>query len=214
MNYTKTLREFCLQNKGKIFDAQYELETRFSLVPYKTLLKILNRLEAEDVVTKISRGVYLINGGGADIDSAIMEYYVEHFSGMLIDTAMYNYYDISDDYAEVVEIYTNRITSNHKTIGKYLLTKFNIRFYDEVKGLITTLELIQKVNSIKEIDYIRYNEEREFGLSCYSDTIFKEIVLNHRYKYATIATLDILLNKYDIKNNALKIYKEIDQNVL
>jgi len=214
MNYTKTLREFCLQNKGKIFDVQYELETRFSLVPYKTLLKILNRLEAEDVVTKISRGVYLINGGGADIDSAIMEYYVEHFSGMLIDTAMYNYYDISDDYAEVVEIYTNRITSNHKTIGKYLLIKFNIRFYDEVKGLITTLELIEKVNSIKEIDYIRYNEEREYGLSCYSDTIFKEIVLNHRYKYATIATLDILLDKHGIKNNALKIYKEIDKNVL
>ncbi len=44
MNDTKTLREFCLQNKGKIFDAQYELETRFLLVPYKTLLKILNRL--------------------------------------------------------------------------------------------------------------------------------------------------------------------------
>ncbi len=214
MNYTKTLREFCLQNKGKIFDVQYELETRFSLVPYKTLLKILNRLEAEEVVTKISKGVYLVNGRDVDKDGAIMEYYVEHFRGMLGGTAMYNYYDISDDYAEVVEIYTNRITSNHKTIGKYLLTKFNIRFYDEVKGLITTLELIQKVNSIKEIDYIRYNEEREFGLSCYSDTIFKEIVLNHRYKYATIATLDILLNKYDIKNNALKIYKEIDQNVL
>lgn len=214
MNYTKTLKEFCLQNKGKIFDVQYQLETRFSLVPYKTLLKILNRLEAEEVVIKISKGVYLVNGRDVDKDIAIMEYYVEHFSGMLIDTAMYNYYDISVDNAEVVEIYTNRITSNHKTIGKYLLTKFNIRFYDEVKGLITSLELIEKVNSIKEIDYIRYNEEREYGLSCYSDTIFKEIVLNHRYRYATIATLDILLDKHDIKNNALKIYKEIDQNVV
>jgi len=203
-----------MQNKGKIFDVQYELETRFSLVPYKTLLKILNRLEAEEVVTKISKGVYLVNGRDVDKDSAIIEYYVEHFSGIFMGSAMYNYYDISDDYAEVVEIYTNRITSNHKTIGKYLLIKFNIRFYDEVKGLITTLELIEKVNSIKEIDYIRYNEEREYGLSCYSDTIFKEIVLNHRYKYATIATLDILLDKHGIKNNALKIYKEIDKNVL
>ena len=214
MNYTKTLREFCLQNKGKIFDVQYELETRFSLVHYKTLLKILNRLEAEEVVTKISKGVYLVNGRDVDIDSVIMEYYVERFSGMLVGTAMYNYYDISDDYAEVVEIYTNMISSNHKTISKYLLTKFNVRFYDEVKGLINTLELIEKVNSIKEIDYIRYNEEREYGLSCYSDYIFKEIVLNHRYKYATIATLDILLDKHDIKNNALKIYKEIDQSAI
>lgn len=40
MNYTKTIKEFCLQNKGNIFDVQCEMETRFTMVPYKTVLKI------------------------------------------------------------------------------------------------------------------------------------------------------------------------------
>jgi hypothetical protein len=51
MNYTQTLREFCKQNQGHIFDVQYEQNHRFSLVPYKTLLKILNRLEEEKIVS-------------------------------------------------------------------------------------------------------------------------------------------------------------------
>jgi len=58
MNYIQTLREFCSQNQGHIFDVQYEQNNLFSLVPYKTLLKILNRLEEEQVVTSISKGVY------------------------------------------------------------------------------------------------------------------------------------------------------------
>jgi hypothetical protein len=29
MNYTQTLREFCMQNKGQIFDVQYEQNHRF-----------------------------------------------------------------------------------------------------------------------------------------------------------------------------------------
>ena len=80
MNYTKTLREFFSQNQGHIFDVQYEQNHRFSLVPYKTLLKILNRLEKEEIVSSIAKGVYIVNSDQEiDIDKAIKEYYVDHF---------------------------------------------------------------------------------------------------------------------------------------
>lgn len=52
MNYTKTIREFCRQNPGKIFDVSYMGTTYFTMVPYKTMLKILNRLEIEGLVLK------------------------------------------------------------------------------------------------------------------------------------------------------------------
>ncbi|MDC7243543.1 MAG: hypothetical protein PQJ44_06350 [Sphaerochaetaceae bacterium] len=75
MNYTQTLREFCRQNQGRIFDVQYEQNHRFSLVPYKTLLKILNRLEEEEIVSSISKGVYIVNSDDElNIDNAIKEY--------------------------------------------------------------------------------------------------------------------------------------------
>ncbi len=59
-NYTKTIREFCLQNKGDLFDVSYMKDKYFEMVPYKTLLKILNRLEEEKILTCVSKGVFLI----------------------------------------------------------------------------------------------------------------------------------------------------------
>jgi hypothetical protein len=215
MNYTKTLREFCMQNRGRIFDVQYEQNHRFSLIPYKTLLKILNRLEDEQIVSSITKGVYIINSNeDIDIDIAIKECYIDHFSGMTIGKAMYNYYDIGDQDDDTIQIFTNKIISNNKSIDKYHLIKFDTFFYDEVVSLITALELIEKVSSIKDIDYIRYNEEKESGIKSYSDEIFKEIITHHPYKYSTIATLDELLKRFSIKNNLINIFKENYTNVL
>lgn len=76
------------------------------------------------------------------------------------------------------------------------------------------MELIEKVSSIKDIDYIRYNEEKESGIKSYSDEIFKEIITHHPYKYSTIATLDELLKRFSIKNNLINIFKENYTNVL
>jgi hypothetical protein len=215
MNYTKTLREFFMQNQGRIFDVQYEQNHRFSLIPYKTLLKILNRLENEQIVSSIAKGVYIVSSvQDIDIDKAIKEYYVDHFSGMTIGKAMYNYYDIGNQDVDCVEIYTNKIISNNKSIDKYRLIKIDTYFYDEVVNLITTLELIEKVSSINDINYIRYNEEKEHGVKSYSDEVFKQIITHHQYKYSTIATLDQLLSKFSIINNAINIFKENYKNVL
>lgn len=215
MNYTKTLREFCKQKQRHIFDVQYEQNHRFSLVPYKTLLKILNRLEEEQIVSSISKGVYIVHSDDElDIDKAIKDYYVDYFSGMMIGKALYNYFDIGDQDGDIIEIYTNKIISNNKTVRKYHLIKFDTYFYDEVVRLVTTLELIEKVSSIKDINYIRYNEEKESGVKSYTDEIFKEIITNRRYKYSTIATLDELLHRFSIENNALRIYKENYINAL
>lgn len=65
MNYTKTIRSFCLQNTGKIFDAQQMGNDYFSMVPYKTLLKVLTRLETEGILSPVSKGVYIINSDNA-----------------------------------------------------------------------------------------------------------------------------------------------------
>jgi hypothetical protein len=168
-----------------------------------------------EISTSLAKGVYVVNSDQEiDIDKAIKEYYVDHFSGMMIGKELYNYYDIGDLDEDTIEIYTNRIISNNKTIGKYHLIKFDTYFYDEIVNLVTTLELIEKVSSIKDINYIRYNEEKEFGATSYTDEIFKEIITHHQYKYSTIATLDEMLHRFSIENSAIDIYKESYINAL
>ena len=47
MAYTKQVREYCLKNQGAVLDVSLVKDGEFSEIPYKTLLKILNRLEEE-----------------------------------------------------------------------------------------------------------------------------------------------------------------------
>ena len=77
MNYTKTIRQFCTMNPDSLFDVSYMATDYFPMVPYKTLLRILNRLEEEEVLIPVSKGVYYIKGGKEyDLDDAIKKYYV------------------------------------------------------------------------------------------------------------------------------------------
>ena len=47
-------------NNGEIFDVAKLKDTEFAEVPYKTLLKILNRLDEEGLLSVVSKGVYFI----------------------------------------------------------------------------------------------------------------------------------------------------------
>ena len=108
MNYTKTIREFCLQNKGDLFDVSYMKDKYFEMVPYKTLLKILNRLEEEKILTCVSKGVFLICKEGRSLEDAIEERYVEGGRGMFAGYSMFNDLEITDYYPDYNEIYRLR----------------------------------------------------------------------------------------------------------
>ncbi len=195
MNYTKTIRTYCQQNEGHIFDSQQMFRDYFSMVPYKTFMKILNRLEDENILSSVSKGVYLIQSKqSGDADSAILKQYAEDYRGMLVGYAMYNAYSISDYQDDTIEIYTKVIPQgSHKNINKYHLTGVDILFSEKAKSLIRTLELIEHGNSIRNIDYLKYGEVRNAGLSIYSNALFDEISKAVRYQYSTIVSFDLLL---------------------
>ena len=57
MNYTKSIRKYCKNNNGAIFDVSKLKNAELAEVPYKTLLKILNRFEEEGLLSTVSKGV-------------------------------------------------------------------------------------------------------------------------------------------------------------
>ena len=60
MTYTKRVSEYCENHRGTLIDVSKVKDEEFSDIPYKTLLKILNRLEEENIVHTVSKGVYSI----------------------------------------------------------------------------------------------------------------------------------------------------------
>lgn len=209
MNYTKTLREYCLCNPGSLFDVSILKDTHFPMIPYKTLLKILNRLEEEKIISKVSKGVYLIKDKlNHSFDQIVMEDYVSGTNGMYVGYTMYNKYEISDHKDEFIEVYTNKMHTKHKNIENYKLTYVPVPFTVDVVNMIKTLELIQKGYRIIDVNNERYFQEMDLPLAAYSDETFAIVNEAIKYNYSTICTLKNKLDKYGIPNKCLEIYNK------
>ena len=74
MNFTKQVREYSIKNPNTILDVSKVKNTVFSEIPYKTLLKLLNRLEFEGVLSPVSKGVYYIGDKVVDEELLVTEY--------------------------------------------------------------------------------------------------------------------------------------------
>lgn len=122
MNYAKLVREYCKNNSGAIFDVPKLKDTEFAEVPYKTLLKILNRLEEESLLSAVSKGVYFIGEKPVD-EELIFDEYVDDGKGMFVGYQLFNDVGISDYVDCKIEIYTNNIKAKQKSVGQYFLKR-------------------------------------------------------------------------------------------
>ena len=213
MNYTKTIREYCLQNPGEVFDMSYEHNKHFPMVPYRTFCKILNRLEEEGIIRTYSKGVYIINADKYK-DDPIIAFYASEDTGVVVGYKMYNDLGVTEHQEKPIIIYTNAMDTSAKNIGDdYKLIHVDITFFDKrVKQLIICLELIQNRNSIKECNIIALDEILIDYLQTYEDFYLREVLSQIYYSYSTIVTLEEILNKLHIPNSAMQIALKYHKN--
>ena len=205
MNYSKTIREYCLKNPGMVFDMSYERKNHFEMVPYKTFCKILSRLEEEGILKTYSKGVYLINSD-KETEDPIIAFYANDNTGLVIGYTMYNDLGVSAHTEKPIVIYTNAMDTTTKNIGDdYRLVLFESLMDERIKKLIICLELIENKNDIIDRDLYRMNEILIDYLQDYSDSALEEILESHKYQYSTIVTLDECLKNLNIKNHAIDI---------
>lgn len=211
MNYTKLIRDYCKNNSGAIFDVSKLKDTEFAEVPYKTLLKILNRLEEESLLSAVSKGVYFIGEKPVD-EELIFDEYVNDGKGMFVGYQLFNDVGISDYVDCKIEIYTNNIKAKQKSVGQYLLKRVDLEFNDDVIDLIALLEIIDTGYSMKGCDFMSYKKTVDILLQSYSDSGFEKIIKAIRYKYSTIKQLSELLEINSIGNNCIDIFENTYKN--
>ena len=211
MNYIKLVREYCKNNSGAIFDVSKLKDTEFAEVPYKTLLKILNRLEEEGLLSTVSKGVYFIGEKPVD-EELIFDEYVDNGKGMFVGYQLFNDVGISDYFDCKIEIYTNNIKSKQKSVGQYFLKRVELEFDDDIVDLVALLEIIDAGYSMKGCDFMVYKKTVDILLQSYSDSDFKKIIKAIHYKYFTIKQLSELLEANSIDNNCLDIFKNTYKN--
>ncbi len=211
MNYTKLVREYCKNNSGAIFDVSKLKDTEFAEVPYKTLLKILNRLEEESLLSAVSKGIYFIGEKPVD-EELIFDEYVDDRKGMFVGYQLFNDVGISDYVDCKIEIYTNNIKSKQKSVGQYFLKKADLEFDDDTIALVALLEIIDTGYSMKGCDFMAYKKTVDILLQSYSDSGFEKIIKAIRYKYSTIKQLSELLKANSIDNNCIDTFENTYKN--
>ena len=211
MNYTKFVREYCKNNNGAIFDVSKLKDIEFAEIQYKTLLKILNRLEEEGLLSTVSKGVYFIGEKPVD-EELIFEEYVDDGRGMFVGYQLFNEVGISDYVDCKIEIYTNNIKSKQKSVGQYFLKKVDLEFDGDIVDIIALLEIIDTGYSMKGCDFMAYKKTVDMLLKSYSDSSFEKIIKAIRYKYSTIKQLSEFLEANSIENNCLNIFESTYKN--
>ena len=207
MNYTKLIREYCKNNNGAIFDVSKLKDTEFAEVPYKTLLKILNRLEEEGLLKPVSKGVYFI--GEKPVDE-----YMDDGKGMFVGYQLFNDVGISNYIDCKIEIYTNNIKSKQKSVGQYFLKKVDLEFNDDTVDLVALLEIIDTGYSMKGCDFMAYKKTVDMLLKSYSYSSFEKIVKAIHYKYSTIKQSSELLEANSIDNNCVDTFESTYKNLI
>lgn len=213
MNYTKLIREYCKNNSGAIFDVSKLKDTEFAEVPYKTLLKILNRLAEEGLLKPVSKGVYFIGEKPVD-EELIFDEYVDDGKGMFVGYQLFNDVGISNYIDCKIAIYTNNIKSKQKSVGQYFLKKVDLEFDDDIVDLIALLEIIDTGYSMKGCDFMAYKNTVDMLLKSYSDSSFEKIVKAIHYKYSTIKQISELLGANSIDNNCVDIFETTYKNLI
>ena len=205
------VREYCKNNSGAIFDVSKLKNTEFAEVPYKTLLKILNRLEEEGLLKPVSKGVYFIGEKSVD-EELIFDEYVDDGKGMFVGYQLFNDVGISDYVDCKIEIYTNNIKAKQKSVGRYLMKRVDLEFDDDIVDLVALLEIIDTGYSMKGCDFMAYKKTVDILLKSYSDSSFEKIVKAIHYKYSTIKQLSEFLEANSIYNNCLNIFESTYKN--
>lgn len=214
MNYTKSIREYCLNNQGTAFDMSYEHEHHFSEVPYRTFCKILNRLEEEGILKTYSKGIYLISSNGADIDP-VLSFYANDNTGVVIGYEMYNELGITNHNEKPIEVLTNAMETTTKNIGEnYRLILFKGYFDKFTKKLIKALEIIENNRKIIELNMFKMNKVLIMQLQYYKDEALENILKNRNYSLTTIKTLQDYLDNLEIENKVSEIAKEYFKNTI
>lgn len=207
VNYTKQVREYCEKHANSLIDISIVRNSVFSDIPYKTLLKIFNRLEDESVVHTVSKGIYRV-GNKITNSKDILYAYTKKGKGMVVGYMLFNNIGLTAYQDDKVEIYTNAIAKKRKTIGDFLLKKVDLEFTDEIIDLISLLEILDVGISMKGADVLSYKRTVELLALTYNDEDFQTVNEVIRYKYSTIVKLNELLKRIDVENTCLEIYQE------
>ena len=193
------------QPENKILTANQlyrELPTDFS---EQAFYQTVTRLTKKGVLCHLTKGLYYrprcSRFGEVPLSERnIIEHYTEGYQGMVIGYRMYTYYGLTTQVSKNVEVLSNVLTENRKTIRNVKVSRLDLNFDESICRAISTLEILQNYNSIEDINRSQLAEYMKSFAMNYSEDSVTTVLRHRKYKKSTIAFLAAFLGFWKIKN--------------
>ena len=205
---TEQIRIYCNNNPGGVLDLSYASKRIFKDIPIDNLRKYLSRLCEEGVITKISKGIFLIGHSEKSDLERIINYYADDTFGMIAGEELLYRFGLIDYKPDIIEIFTN------KTSGNKYIEKLGVQLIENQSNFLTilgsrniaiALELIAHESLIAEVEKPAYYLKLSELLKRYSDRSFR---YDHKiiYKRLIYIKLESILKSMGISNRVMDIY--------
>jgi len=183
------------------------LKENLTYIPENTYYKSLERMVKKGELQKLAKGVYCrpkITRFGKILsgEQDILNYYTgkKNSTGIVIGYRLYNNYGITTQVSKIIEIYSNILEEEKKTIKNIQIKKINLSINSEIKKAIEQLEILQHYNEIEDVNENGFISLISTIAESYSNEVFINVLSNIKYKKRTIAFLESILNYNNIRN--------------
>lgn len=189
-----------------IFASKLYKEKLSDLITEAAYYKILERMNISGELKKISKGIYTIpkktDIGIVPIsNNEIVNHYISDNNGIIIGYKLYNSLNLTTQISKRIEILSSEIEEASKNIKDVYIKKVNIEFTDEIKRIVSALEIFQNFIKIEDINNDAFfSYTKEFAES-YNEKCLNEVLNVMKYKKSTLSFMKNVLDYYKVDNN-------------
>ena len=180
--------------------------------------KMLERMYNSGELGKAAKGIYYIPSvskyGIVPLsDSQIVEAFTKKETGMVVGYSMYNSLNLTTQVSKNVNVLSSTLDGFSKTIRNVVVKQLTLEFSNEVKSMISGLEVLQNFYEIQDMDYVAFIDFSKKLAAGYDNEVFELVISNTSYKKSTISFLREILRYYGVANSldrylsALSSYK-------
>ncbi|MBO4770121.1 MAG: hypothetical protein J5563_05000 [Clostridia bacterium] len=174
----------------------------------------ISRLAKKGEIRRVSKGIYCRPrksrfGIVPPSDREIADIYTGRSDGMIVGYGLYNSLGISTQISKRLTAYSALADEQVKQIGAVTIHRYDLKYTDQVKSIISLMEILHHYYEIQDIDHSAFIRSVQALSKNYSDSAFVRVQKAIGYPKRTVAFLRDALNYYQIPNGLNRYLSEL-----
>ena len=137
-------------------------------------------------------------------DREIADLFTKQNNGVIVGYELYNSLGVTTQISKRLTAYSALADEQLKQIGNVVVQKYDLDYTNEIKAVISMMELLQHYKEIQDIDYSAFLRNAEALSKQYTEVAFEVVQRVIGYPKWTVALLREVLDYYHVPNSLNK----------